>query len=290
MPATRTKAKPATPDREVRPMENQHVRALLRFWRIVAAGAVVAVFVAVEMVAKIGLLPPSLTPRAKPSYTATELLILNSASSPYLRTAVTTVVPRPGTGDNGKGEKPLVDDTQPNAQILVRAANLYPHLVESDAVAALRTRMFGPLHGTVRAEAYKSFQSATRYRPSSFPLIQILATTHKSKTAIHLARATTTAFTSWLTDHQAEAKVPQAQRILVQELQAARSTTKTGGTKWGLPLLVGAVVLALAIGIALGLDRLLPPKERAPAAPVEPEAVEEAKPAKAPARKRILSA
>lgn len=248
---------------------NALVRPLIRFWPIILVGLVLAVILGTEMVATIKPgLPPKVKARTPPTYTATEVLLVNSAQNPLVRTAVTAVTPKPAktvlrNGRSGASgsvtsvpQAPSVSVRTPDIGVLVRAANLYPRLIESDQVTAVRTKMFGPSHGHVAAAALNSFQTPTKYRPSSFPMIQLVATAKHAKGAIKLAENTAAAFETWLSDSQAKAGVPTAERILVDDLVRPTKATSSGGPKYGLPIFVGFFVLLVFAGIAIALDRL----------------------------------
>jgi hypothetical protein len=87
-------------------------------------------------------------------------------------------------------------------------------------------------------------------------MIQITATAKHARGAIRLAENTASAFQKWLKDSQAKAGVPTGQRILVDSLVRPTKATSSGGTKYGLPIFVGIVVLLVFVGIAIALDRL----------------------------------
>lgn len=253
---------------------NTYVRSLFRFWPVLVVGVVVAAIAGLEMIATIKpAVPPKVKLRTPPTYTATEVLLVNSAQNPLVRTAITSVVPKPakiavlhnrGSGSSGSSssgvtsvpQAPSVSVHSPDISVLVRAANLYPRLIESDEVTAVRTKMFGPSHGHVVAAALNSFQTPTKYRPSSFPMIQLVGTAKHPDAAMKLVEHTASAFETWLKDSQAQAGVPAPERILVEDLVRPTAAVSSGGPKLGLPIFVGFVVLLLFAGIAIGLDRL----------------------------------
>jgi hypothetical protein len=156
----------------------------------------------------------------------------------------------------------------PDTHTLVQAANLFPLLIQSDQITRQRIAMFGNLKGVVTAKAVYSFVTPSRFKQSSFPVIEVQGAAGGPKAAKRLAQETTLAFTHWLVSSQNASRVPASERILVQELQSPRGAIATGGTKKSLPLAVGAVVLALFLALAIALDRLMP--RRAPASsPIE---------------------
>jgi hypothetical protein len=252
-------------------MNIRHLRAMARFWWLLAIGLGVALIAAVEMMAKISVgLPPTVAYRSHATYTATQQELVTTLNNPYLRTQETTVVPRPPRTQavRGRGsststlqtvpQAPTLQVGSPNVSVLVRAANYYPYLIQSDPVVAIRNKRFGPLQGEVTAKALNSFQTSSRYRPSSFPIIEVSGAAKGPKLAIRLTKATVVAFRQWLTSSQAQAQVPQKQRVLVQDLKVADSATVSGGPKHGLGILVAFAVFAAFGGLALVLDKLVP--------------------------------
>ena len=114
------------------------LHALARFWWIVAAGLVAAILVALVVV---GRQPSAL-------YTASENVLVTSASAPYLRTVQTGQAAQPPAAKTKK-KAPVTSSTSPtDTQSLVNAANLYPLLIQSDAIAKLRASLYGPAPGT----------------------------------------------------------------------------------------------------------------------------------------------
>lgn len=263
-----------------------YLGALKRFWWLCGIGLVVAVAAAFLSVYSFSPSTFKVHHRARPTYTASALMLVNSAANPYLRTAVTVAPPTTKAGSAAKtaggttgatssafapaptaGARPAVVHA-PDTHTLVQAANLFPLLIQSDQITRQRIAMFGNLKGVVTAKAVYSFVTPSRFKQSSFPVIEVQAAAGGRKAAKRLAQETTLAFTHWLVSSQNASRVPASERILVQELQSPRGAIATGGTKKSLPLAVGAVVLALFVALAIALDRLLP--RRAPASsPIE---------------------
>jgi hypothetical protein len=252
-----------------------YLGALKRFWWLCGIGLVVALVAAFLMVYSVSLSTFKLHHRARPTYTASALLLVNSGANPYLRTAVTLTPPSANAVSAAKSARATttsatlgaVAPTQaarppvvhaPDTHTLVQAANLFPLLIQSDQITRQRVKMFGKLAGVVTAKAVYSFVTPSRFKPSSFPVIQVQAAAGGPKAAKRLAQETTLAFTSWLVSSQNSSRVPASERIVVQELQAPRGAIATGGTKKSLPLAVGVIVLALFLGAAIVLDRVRP--------------------------------
>jgi len=251
-----------------------YLEALKRFWWVCALGVVAALVDAFLMVYSISLSTLKLSHRARPAYTASALLLVNSTSNPYLRTAVTTptqptttTTPTQGAlGSSTFGSAASQAATRaaavahaPDTHTLVEAANLFPLLIQSDQITRRRIQMFGHrITGTVTAKALYSFVTPSRFKPSSFPVIEVQATAAGPKEAKRLAQQTTAAFTNWLVTSQNSGRVPLSERILVQEIQSPQHAISSGGTKKSLPLAVGAVVLVMFLGLAILLDRMRP--------------------------------
>jgi hypothetical protein len=241
-----------------------YLRALRRYWRLAAVGVVAAFATTFLMLYSVS--SSGVTHRVHPKYTSTALLLVNSASNPYLRTSVTNVVARSpkskavrkATGAVSSSPVTSVSQQAPNTHALVEAANLFPLLIESDQTKALRTHMFGVERGVVTANALYSFVTPSRFKQSSFPVIAVNATAHGPKAAEKLAQNTTLAFKSWLTANQDASAVPATQRIFVEELKTPSNAVAFGGTKKSLPVALGLAVLLLFCGAAILLDRVRP--------------------------------
>jgi hypothetical protein len=230
---------------------NDYLRASVRFSWLLIPGLVIAMFVSLEVLYRL----PSFKPRTHPSYSATELLLVDSSSRPYVRTAVST----PAAGSTSANSSSGASTTQPpDLKALVDAANLYPLLIQGDDVKRLRTRLYGPLPGTVQAAAIFSSKTAARFRPSAFPVIQITSTATGRKKAIRLARTTGTAFRRWLLTTQKQARVPARQRILIRELQAPEKAQLVSKPAYSFALLAGLAVALAFVAAAVVLDRLRP--------------------------------
>jgi capsular polysaccharide biosynthesis protein len=229
---------------------NTGVRALARFWWLVLAGIILGGAVAV-VVYKL---------EAKPKYTATTSLFVNSPNAPYLRTQQT-----PSTGSTGQPSKTSQPATKsssaqsaPDTATLVNAANTYPLLIQSDQIARVRQARYGTLRGTVTANALNATTNSYGvFRPSPLPVIQVKATANDRATAERLADATVGAFQLWLRGQQTKHGIPPSERISVQQLSAPAVAT-TGGRSKGLPLFLGLIVLLAFCGLAIMLDQQRP--------------------------------
>ena len=78
---------------------NPHAAPYVRFWWLVVIGVVVACLAGTAVVYHIEPgMPPKLTERTPPSYSATAILMLTSKEQPLVRIGVTTVTPRGPSG------------------------------------------------------------------------------------------------------------------------------------------------------------------------------------------------
>ena len=238
---------------------SQTAGALVRFWWLVVVGIAVGVFAAV--------LVYSLESEAK--HTATTRVFVSSPSAPYLRTQQSQAqAPRVRTIRSGTGgtrtvqQPPTASSEAPDTQTLVNAANLYPLLIESDRIKAIRESQAGTIPGTVKANALNSSTNTFgAFRPSTLPVDEVKATSGTAANAAELATATVTAFATWIKDQQRAARIPSAQRIIVTQLEEPELTT-TGGPSLGLPLFVGALVFLGFCGMAVIADNARPVRDR----------------------------
>jgi hypothetical protein len=248
---------------------NSTVGALLRFWWLVVVGIAVGAFVAV--------LVYSLQAQAK--HTATTSVFVNSSAAPYLRTQQSQAtaprvrtVRKAGGGTRTVQQPSSASIAAPDTEALVNAANLYPLLIESDRIKTIRESQAGTIPGTVKANALNSSTNTFGvYKPSSLPVVEVVATSRTAANASMLATATVAAFQTWIREQQRGAGIPSAQRITVTQLQQPVLTT-TGGPSWGLPLFVGALVMLGFCGLALIADNARPAREPARASEAPPGA------------------
>ena len=237
------------------------LQALARFWWIVALGLVAGVAAAVIVVER----QPSAV------YTASENVLVTSAAAPYLRTVQTGQAAQTPAAKT-KTKTPVTSSTSPtDTQSLVNAANLYPLLIQSDAIARLRESLYGPAPGTLSATALASSTNTYGvYHPSPLPVITVKAGAHRPAAAEKLAVDTVKAFSVWIRRQQNAAAIPATQRIAIERLGV--TVRSSGGSSAGLPLFAGLVVLLGFCGLAVVADRLRPRRsaaveESAPARP-----------------------
>jgi hypothetical protein len=225
-------------------------RALIRFWWLPVAGAIVGVVAAAALISR---QPP-------PVYTATDNVLVTSPNSPYLRTAqmqiigTSTKATTKGKKKRGAASGTSTSSVPPDTQVLVNAANLYPLLIQSDGIRKLRESLYGPTPGRLTASALASSTNTYGvYHPSPLPVIVVKTTSRRPASASKLADDTVRAFGVWLLRRQVSAGIPKSQRITIEQLRVR--VTATTNSKLGLPLFAGVVVLLAFCGLALVADR-----------------------------------
>jgi hypothetical protein len=232
------------------------MKLLRRYWWLLVIGATVG-----EIVALVGARAQSVPVR----HTAQATALVTSSDAAYFRTG------QPTAASNGESAQ-NADDRR--YQMLVDAANLYPLLIKSDRVAQLRDQIFGQTPGTVDSRAIFAIQTATGFRASSIPVIEINGNASTKKDALALANHTVEAFRRYVQAQQKSARVARAQRIRIQPLTSGRIIESTGGTSYGLAGLLGLAVFIAFVGFAFILDSLR--CRASPIAPSEPASNERA--------------
>lgn len=269
----------------------EYVQALRRFWWVLAIGAVVALFAGLSSRYSVSLFPPGLDDKEDVTYTSESRILVSSAENPYIRSQKTTFVDQAtgeetgggGSEDTSGGEEPSADGasvqsipfvTAPDLNTLVRTANLYPFIIESDSVADFRRDHYGDLPGSVSALGITSVVTANRVELSEIPVIKLIAVADSSDDAVALADKTAKSFIGWLEEQQdkAKPKILPEDRIVVQQLTVPHGSIASAGPSTTLPVLVFLVVFAAFCILAILLDRLLPARQagRTDVEPLEP--------------------
>jgi hypothetical protein len=267
-----------------------YLHALRRFWWVLVLGAVVALLAALSARFSISLFPPGLDEKEKVSYTSESRILITSNQNPHFRSQQTVEVPRSdlggaagteeggeegegaGGGDGEAAEEETVPFTSmPDLNTIVRNANTYPYIIESDPVADYRRREFGNLEGSVTALGVTSVVTANRVELSEIPVIRLIAVASTPEDAVELADKTGKAFIGWLDEFQDEKEIPRSDRIVVEQLNTPRGAIASAGPSTALPVLVFIAVFAAFCVLAILLDRFLPRQQARPApADVEP--------------------
>jgi hypothetical protein len=250
-----------------------YAQALRRFWWMLVIGAVFALLAALSARFSISILPPGLDEKEEVSYTAQSSLLITSAQNPHFRSKETILVPQgpaaneeTTTGEEssgeGEGQQNVVPfSSAPDLNTIVRNANLYPYIIESDQVADYRRREFGELPGTVTALGATSVVTANRVELSEIPIIRLVAVAGTAEEAVNMADKTGKAFIGWLEEFQVENEIPRSDRIVIEQLNVPQGAFASAGPSTTLPVLVFVVVFAAFCVLAVFLDRLLPPRQ-----------------------------
>ena len=244
---------------------NVQVRALLRFWWIVVIGLAVAQIAAIMAVYNVDFssMPPSLSQREKPSYTAEGRLLVTDAAQAFLRRAEVVTVQPPSSGD--APSRPVQVTQAPDNGPILSAASLYPLLIESDQVAKVRDSMFGRTEGVVKAQGIYAVQTPSRFEQSPVPVIQIKTVSDSPQRAIDLVNHTATAFIRWVSEGQKAQGVREQHRISVTPIMSPKEAIAFGGPSSVMPILVFGVILGGFAALAIALDRLFPRRVVVPA-------------------------
>jgi zinc ribbon protein len=258
-----------------------YANALRRFWWVLVIGAVAALFAGLSARYSVSLFPPGLEEKDQVTYTSETQLLVSSAENPYIRSQKTfnPTSDNEGSGATG-GEEPSADGASPLDEIpitsapdlntLVRTANLYPFVIESDDVAAYRREKYGDLPGSISALGVTSVVTANRIELSEIPVIRLVAVADSPDDAVGLANKTATAFIGWLGEQQKAAKILPEDRIVVEQLTVPHGAIPSGGSSKTLPILVFLVVFAAFCVLAVLLDYLIPARPRRDHSDVEP--------------------
>lgn len=240
-----------------------YANALRRFWWVLVIGVVFALLAALSARFSISVLPPGLDEKKTVSYTAESRLLITSADNPHFRSKETIQVPRTTTGGEGDGgaEDTVPFSSAPDLNTIVRNANTFPYIIESDQVADYREREFGELEGSVTALGATSVVTANRVELSEIPIIRLIAVAGTPEDAVELADKTGKAFIGWLEDLQVEKEIPRSDRITAEQLTVPRGAIASAGPSTTLPVLVFVVVFAAFCVLTILLDRLVPPRQ-----------------------------
>ena len=276
-------AEDRTPRRQVASAAASNVAgyagALRRFWWVLVIGLLFAIFASLSARFTVGFFPPSLEEKEAVSYTAEARLLVNSASNPHIRSAETTFSPVGPAAADDTTDDPSAEEEQPqlvpfsqppDLNTIIRNANTYPFLIESDGVADFRRERFGELPGTISAIGATSVVTANRVELSEIPVIRLVSVAGSPEDAIALADKTGKAFIGWLEEKQIERKIERRDRMVVEQLTTPKGAIASQGPSTSLPILVFVVVFAAFCVLAILLDRLVPMRPRPASSDVEP--------------------
>jgi len=253
--------------------------ALKRFWWVLVIGLLFAIFAALSARFTVAFFPPSLTEKEEVSYSAEARLLVNSASNPHFRSQETTFSPVGPAVDEGSSDDPSAEEEEPvlvpfsqppDLNTIIRNANTYPFIIESDGVADFRREKFGELPGSVSAIGATSVVTANRVELSEIPVIRLVAVAGSPEDAIAIADKTGKAFIGWLKQEQIDDGIKAGDRMVVEQLTIPKGAIASQGPSTTLPLLVFIVVFAAFCVLAILLDRLVPTWPRPARSDIEP--------------------
>jgi hypothetical protein len=278
----------------------QLLRALVRFWWVALLGIVLAAlaFTFATYTVKLGL-PPKLTARTQPTYSASTQMLVTSKRDPNLsaKNVNAKVIPL-GNGTTGTAATSTTTGTAATGptytydssggadgdlQRLDEIANNLPPRVTSDPVVKLRNRMFGRINGTVNAVNPYAFSGAGGFRSGPLPYIQINGTAGSAQDAVAITNQTAVAFIAWFKSKQVANQIDPNSRVVVEQVNSADHAIAGGGSKPLLGVAAALFVLLGASGLALALERLIPRSRPRTARAAVPAASERALPTPEPA-------
>ena len=177
------------------------------------------------------------------------------------------------TGDDGRrdrgesaAETPV--SSPPDLNTIVRNANTFPYIIESDQVADYREREYGVLTGSLKASGHGGRHQPRRV--SKVPVIRLIATAGTPEEAA--SSPTRPARRS-----SAGSRTSRSRRRFRggpdhgRAAHGAQAAVASAGPSTTLPLLVFVVVFGAFCVLAILLDRLVPPGQPRPArSDVEP--------------------
>jgi hypothetical protein len=264
------------------------LRALVRFWWVAIVGILLAGLVFVFATYRVTLgAPPKLEARSQPTYSASTQLLITSKRDPYLSAAnVNNKVIKLNSKDETVVDPATGEPVAPtygydnsgadgDLQRLVEIANSLPPRVTSDPVIKQRNQMFPRIDGSVTAVNPYAFSGAGGFRSGPLPYIKITGTAKSKQDALDITNFTAVAFKKWFEARQVAGKTKTGDRVLVEQVNSARTAAAQGGSKPLLGVAAALLVLVGAAGFALALERLIPRRstrtQRAVAAPAAEE-------------------
>lgn len=222
-------------------------RVLWRFRHIVAGGFVVGVLLSVFTVATINFSGfPHLVPRPAPIYQASADLFVTEPDFPW-GSAVQTYTPSGQSGPAPTGDLGRLNSL----------ANLYAQLANSDTIKALAARK-SPPGGQITAA--QKFYTNPAFYTSALPILTINGTATNPARAIATAQAGADALIGYLARHQRAADIPEAHRVVLQEIHrpARKTVTVVNPTKKTLPIAVFLTVMLAVVGLVFVLENMRP--------------------------------
>jgi hypothetical protein len=228
-------------------------RVLWRFRFLVACGLALAVALAILSVMRVSA--DGFAYRKAELWQSTTRLGVTQSGFPWGR----LLAEDPTIGEQAKRLGiPFADPNRLNALTV-----LYAELATSDPVRRLMRRE-GPIGGKITATPV--IVGETR---NLLPLIDISAVATTPEGAHRLSQRAANAFDAYLRQQQAANKVPQEDRVVVQEITRPKEATLFRPRPKTMPILIFLAVSFGTVGLAFLFENIRP-LDRTAAAPAEP--------------------
>ena len=189
---------------------------------------------------------PTLQPRSAETWRAETILLISESGFPEGR-----AVPEYRPSNPKQGTPPVLVGDQERLSSL---AALYSQYASSDRVRRIALRE-GPLDADVSAEPVTYTTTQFAY-PQVLPLIRISSTASTPDLAIGGASRIAEAFTTYIGEQQGDAKIPVADRVVVDYARRPDEAVLVAGRSKILPAVVFFSLAALLIGGVLVLDNV----------------------------------
>lgn len=219
-------------------------RVLWRFKLLIAVGVLVASALAVVSFVRVG--PNGLQYRQTELWSSSTRLLVTQQGFPWGRLLALDPSLDPAVEARRLGI-PLADPNRLNTLTI-----LYAELATSDPVRRLLRRN-GPIRGKILATPVVVQDG--RY---TLPLIDLTAIATSRRRAMTLAEQSATAFRTYLTEQQRANEVPDADRVVVQEVVRPRRAEIYRGRSQTMPLVIFLAVLFASVGLAFLLENARP--------------------------------
>ena len=210
------------------------------------AGCAVALALAVFSVAKVDFSHgvPDLSSRTPHRYASSATLLVTQSGFPW-GSALQIYAP---AGKNS---------TAPSGDLsrLTQLANLYVQLANSDVIRSI-VAVKVPRGDLISASQNYSFSPS--YYSSALPIVTINGVGKSRADAIATTQTGVAALSTYLKRQQDTARIDDAQRVVLQEIQYPRLTTIVNPTKKTIPVVVFLTVMLAVIGLAFVLENVRP--------------------------------
>lgn len=221
-----------------------YARVVWRFRRVIGAGLVLAVVLALLTVFRVS--PSGISYRQAETWGSRTTLFVTQPGFPWGRA---TAQYAPGDSSTGQPSVPVADPAR-----LSSLTGLYARLATSDPVRE-RLAASERRNGSVRVNAVPAPPYSN---PSTLPLLSLNASAPTGPRARDLAENATSSFRDWLGEQQDAARIPPDQRIVVSVVNHASTPALISGRSKTLPIVVFMTVMAAVLALAFVLENTRP--------------------------------